>query len=362
MPKLTAGELEAYLTQLLGRRLKVLYAGPISAAKEKAEREIKEFGYGEPLLIEAEVEGKPLKLVLSTMRPSSFGHEHFSDRAQRLLWAHHAFNKLPRHAKSLDVGAFTKRGLVSLGDAEEFFQLVEYVEGKEYYHDLERIMASGELTQLDLDRARVLAEYIAEVHSMKGGEPSLYTRRIRELLGSGECIMGLIDNYPKKLGFTSREELKWIELKCVEWRWKLKDRADRLSRVHGDFHPWNIVFRQGLDFTVLDRSRGEWGEPADDITALSINYLFYSLQRYGRLQGPFEQLWHTFLSTYIEKTQDEEVYRFVQPFYAWRALVVASPIWYPKLPREVRRKLFNFIRGVLEVEEFNPREVNKLLE
>ena len=35
--------------------------------------------------------------------------------------------------------------------------------------------------------------------------------------------------------------------------------------MHGDFHPWNLLFREGVEFSVLDRSRGEWGEPADDV-------------------------------------------------------------------------------------------------
>jgi hypothetical protein len=49
-----------------------------------------------------------------------------------------------------------------------------------------------------------------------------------------------------------------------------------------------VLFREGVDFTVLDRSRGEWGEPADDVTAMTINYIFYSLQKYGELAGVFE--------------------------------------------------------------------------
>jgi aminoglycoside phosphotransferase (APT) family kinase protein len=44
--------------------------------------------------------------------------------------------------------------------------------------------------------------------------------------------------------------------------------------VHGDFHPWNILFQNDCDFAVLDRSRGEWGDPADDVAPLTINYLF----------------------------------------------------------------------------------------
>ena len=100
------------------------------------------------------------------------------------------------------------------------------------------------------------------------------------------------------------EDLVEIEKKCVEWRWKLKHRAHRCSQVHGDFHPWNVLFREGIDFTVIDRSRGEWGEAADDVAAMTINYLFYSLQTYGELAGPFEKLYQLFVGNYLQRTGD----------------------------------------------------------
>ena len=63
-----------------------------------------------------------------------------------------------------------------------------------------------------------------------------------------------------------------IERAAVSSRWRLRGRTHRLSRTHGDFHPWNVLFREGTDFSVLDRSRGEWGEPADDVAALGVNF------------------------------------------------------------------------------------------
>ena len=125
-------------------------------------------------------------------------------------------------------------------------------------------------------------------------QPGLYARRIRDLMGHGECIMGLIDNYPSSFEFIDQPLLKKIELACIEWRWRIKHRAHRLCRVHGDFHPYNILFRDGTDFTLLDRSRGEWGEPSDDTSCLSINYLFSSLLSSGKFGGPFERLFMSF--------------------------------------------------------------------
>jgi len=30
----------------------------------------------------------------------------------------------------------------------------------------------------------------------------------------------------------------------------------------------------------------EWGEAADDVSSITMNYIFYSLQKYGKLAGP----------------------------------------------------------------------------
>jgi len=355
--------LEKYFREVYGSEAKILKVLELTSGREKKSEELKGFGYGIPYLIEVSVKNEVRRVVLETIRPGGFGHEHFSDRAQILLWQHSAFNTLPKHVRSIDVGAFTSSGsLKSLGDCKEFFILTEFVEGKPYYMDLERIRANSVLANLDIDRCLTLSDYLVKVHSVKGkGLEHLYIRRVRELLGHGECIMGLIDSYPAGLEYASEETLKWIEHKCVEWRWKLKRKAYRCARVHGDYHPWNILFRNGMDFTVLDRSRGEWGEPADDLAAMTINYMFFSLQAYNEFKDPFKKLFELFWENYLDKTGDEEILEVVQPFYAWRGLVIASPIWYPNLSDKIRKKIFAFIKNVLEKEIFNLKTINSCL-
>ena len=79
--------------------------------------------------------------------------------------------------------------------------------------------------------------------------------------------------------------------------------------MHGDLHPWNILFAKSgsTKFVLLDRSRGEWGEPADDVCALSINYIFYSLRKYGDLRGEFLALYSEIINTYLDESGDKEV-------------------------------------------------------
>jgi aminoglycoside phosphotransferase (APT) family kinase protein len=283
-----------------------------------------------------------------------------ADRAQMMLWDYSTFNRLPRHVRSIDAGAFRRDGsTVSLGDAEEFFVLTEYAEGRCYVEDFTKLRHDPELTELDVARADALCDYLLEIHSVKQDDPELYGRRIRELIGHSECIMGLIDTYPSRRDIVERKLLMDIEQRCVDWRWRLKDRVHRLCQVHGDFHPWNILFREGTDFVLLDRSRGEWGEPADDVTCLTMNYLFFSLQRSGRIDGNFEVLFRRFWERYLTKSGDVEMLQVVAPFFAFRGLVMAHPIWYPNLENDVRQKLFNFIETALKEDVFNPDEVNR---
>jgi aminoglycoside phosphotransferase (APT) family kinase protein len=156
--------------------------------------------------------------------------------------------------------------------------------------------------------------------------------------------------------------LQALEDAANRWRWRLKPMNYRLRQVHGDFHPFNIVFAGGNEFYVLDRSRGAWGEPADDVSCLTINYLFFSLQRAGGLERPFRQLHDHFWEHYLTLRPDEEIVRVIQPWLAWRALVLASPIWYPTLSEETRRKLLAFAGNVMATDQYDYLNVNQYLE
>lgn len=326
------------------------------------DEEIKGFGYGVPILIEVDVKGIRDRLVLHTIRPDKFGHERRSDRAQSILLDYDIFNHLPKHIEALGMGAFTQNGaLQSLEDAGEFFLITKFHSGRLFAKDLEKLRTARRLLPEDRVRALALADYLVNIHSIKQDSASLYRRCIRDLLGHGEGIMGLIDSYPSDFDIAPPHRLQAIERKLIDWRWQLKGRTNRLSQVHGDFHPWNILFDEKNEFVVLDRSRGEFGEPADDVSAMSINFIFFSLQQSGALQGAFRVLHEIFWDQYVQSTQDLELNNVIQPFYAWRALVLAHPTWYPNLKREIRQQLFEFIERILDVDWFDPRQINTYL-
>ncbi len=303
------------------------------------------------------------RLIMKTLFHSRFGHDHYSDRAQVLLLAQANFNEMPKHVRATDVVGESPDRLISVKDAREFYIFMEEARGVSYFEDLDAILKRGSLTSLDRERARMLAYFIANVHALRyPGQDAehLYRRRIRDLIGHGECIMGIIDAY-EPVEFTTDEELVAYAGESLKWWGRIRDRCERLCSVHGDYHPGNIRLH-GDDFVLLDRSRGSWGEPADDVSCLGMNYIHYAVKDRGTFDGPFAELFRVFLDAYLETTRDEGFFEVAQPFFAFRVLVIANPKFYPDDATKTKRKLMDFGFSVLNTTRFEPENIARYLE
>ncbi len=363
MSEINRQELAALLERWSGRPVVIERLTTLGQTRDEVEA-LKGFGYGEPVQITFREVGNPAErqAVLRRVKRNGFGREQVSDRAAEVWRDYQTFNRLPRHVPAYRLVLQREDGRLDLlEDPEELLLLTGYVPGKPYAHDLFHLRQSGTGSDLDRRRVLVLAEYLASVHAVKHDDPLLWRRRLRDLVGDGEGIMGLADSYPAADPILSREELLAIETEANRWRWQLKPLSHRLSQVHGDFHPFNILFDGETDLYLVDRSRGEWGAPEDDVSCLTINFLFFSLARHGRLEGIFAELYHRFWERYLELTGDTEMGRVIAPWYAWRALVLASPIWYPDNPPTVREKLYHFARSVLTRPVFHWKSINRYL-
>lgn len=353
--------LEAYLGQLLGCSVRLISV-----------RKLGEGFHNAGFLITASTASGIRRTIMRIVRgDTGWGHDYLGDRCGVLLLQHRLFNIAPAGtcSRSLDVAALMGDGSIrSIGGSVEFLHFVEEVsesEWQSYSGDLFAVAERGSLSDADRVRVRAIADYLADLHSVKNPNPNLYMRHVRDLIGHGEMLMGVVDTYPNpdSLGFTSREELEKIETEAVRWRNRIKYLSHRCSRIHGDIHPFgNIRFKKDNTFLALDLSREEFGEPADDIAGLSINYLFFSIWKHGGITPAFKELFNTFLERYLEKTKDVEIFRVMAPFYAFRGTVVAHPLYYPELESTRRRKIFNFILNVLDDEEFKPAKVESYLE
>jgi hypothetical protein len=68
-----------------------------------------------------------------------------------------------------------------------------------------------------------------------------------------------------------------------------------------------------------------------------------------------------FYEEYIKESGDNEVCEVIAPFYAFRGVVVANPSFYPYVTPENRRRILNFVHGVLADESFRIEKVNEYI-
>ncbi len=307
--------------------------------------------------------GAARKVIIKALdKHIGLGHDYPSDRAEVFLLASETYGKFPSHVKAIDVLSMQPNGsAISISGGAEYYLVMEEGEGVNYFDDLREMRGLKTLRRQDRERISALARFLARAHSKKKDAPALYLRKVRDIIGHGECLMGVFDTYAVNNGFTKLAELAAIEKACVDWRTLLKERTGRLSRVHGDFHPGNILFRGRKSFCLLDRSRGEYGEPADDVTALCINYVFFSLMEHGRMAGAYDEALSLFYDEYIAVSGDGAINEVSAPFYAFRSAVVANPLFYPDVTDDVRGKLLAFAHGVLRARVFDPARVNRYI-
>jgi len=326
---------------------------------------------GSGFLIEVRTPGGVQSYVIKALLTEGLGHDYPSDRAAVFLLDLDEYTNLPNHVKAVDVLSEMEDGSIkSIGGGREYYLLMERAEGRHYFHDLKLFAKKKSLDASDRRKIKAMTSYLTGIHAVKRESPALYRRKLRDTVGHGECLMGVFDTYPD--GFISTAKMSNIIKKSIDWIIKLKPKHERLSQVHGDFHPGNIWFvppdpsLSGGDagsenFVLLDRSRGPWGDPADDVTALTINYIFFSILTYGDVRGPFYEGLRLFFNEYIRESCDAEITAVAAPFYAFRGAVVGNPLFYPDVTNEQRKCIFRFVLNVLSDADFDVERVNEYL-
>jgi hypothetical protein len=322
----------------------------------------KKAGYGVPVrVVLADVHGARREVVWHTASANEFGHERRADRAAEMAQAFDDFAKIPRHTRAIDVGFIARDGsLISVRDGDEAYLVTEFATGSIYADDLRGIAARGSLRDLDRARLDALVEYLAALHVPMLEGVIAYRRAIRDLVGHGEGIFGVVDAYPDSTAAAARSRLQAIETRCAAWRHRLRSRYARLTRTHGDFHPFNIVFGEDTTYTLLDASRGACGDPADDVTALAVNFLLFGAD--GGWRAGLGELWHRWWTGYAAAREDPGLLDVVPPFLAWRTLVVCCPAFYPDLAPDLRDRLLRFAERVLDAGRLDPAWADEVFE
>jgi aminoglycoside phosphotransferase (APT) family kinase protein len=339
----------------------VVSVHPLAADAATTDETHKSAGYGAPRRIRLRArDGRERSLVFHVATANDFGHDRRADRAAQQLLAFDTFGRIPRHVRALDVGAVTGAGLTSLRDAGELYLVTEWADGTPYADDLRRIARERTLRPGDLERCEALARYLAHLHRARDGRPAQYRRAVRDLIGAGEGLFGMIDGYGDDTPAAAPARLHALERRCLEWRWRLRRAEARATTIHGDFHPFNIVFGDGAAFTLLDASRGCVGEAADDVTALAINYVFFAVDHDGAWPA-LGALWRRFFAVYLDASGDRALYDVAAPWLAWRGLVVCSPAYNPSLAAGARDRVLRLLERALEADRFDPALADEVL-
>ena len=314
------------------------------------------------------INNKDKILVLKSLFTGNLGMDHYSDRGASLLDAHDNYNKMENHVKSEDVIAQNDdNSLTSMGNAKEFYILMEEAKGIDLFKDFDKIKETKQLTEEIKDKIIKISNFLVELHKNKHNSISLYRRKIRDTIGSGGSLIGILDMHPD-LAFNQFEK-KWMKIvKNSIMYWHLsRNMHHRLCEIHADYHPGNLWFENN-NLTILDRARGRFGEPADDITAFIINPIMYSLITNGRFEGPFKEMFDIFWNNYFKQTKDKEMRKIIAPYLAFRVAVVTNPIFYndeslggKERAKFIRSKLINLSLNILNDNEFDPKKINTYL-
>lgn len=229
--------------------------GPLGPLGSRDTDALKAHGYGYPLRARFTDRDTSREIVFRTLAPDQFGHDRRADRFQQIVLALDTFGRFPGHVPTVDAGAIDQHGhLVSLPRGEPFL-ITAYAGGRLYARDLDALAERDHAPAQDLARARALAHYLTDVHAQRA-PAEVYTRCVRDTIGSGEGIFGLSDSFSADDLIATPSRLESIEQAAIEWRWKLRTYTHRARRTHGDFHPFNILFHEGTALSVLDASRG----------------------------------------------------------------------------------------------------------
>jgi len=235
---------------------------------------------------------KQEKKILKTLFTENLNLDHSSDRAKSLLLAHDNYNSMENHVKSVDVVGIKEDGsLISVGESKEFFILMDEAKGQDFFKDLESLNTKDSLDEKTRNKVINLTNFLIKLHKKKHNSESLYKRKIRDTIGS-ECLMGVLDIYPKETNWTTDKEISEMVKLCVDFWTKTKHMNHRLCEIHGDFHPGNIYISKGTPtkriLTPILFDYGMVGYLTDEIRNKVIDLIRSGIER--NMEGALDAL------------------------------------------------------------------------
>lgn len=284
--------------------------------------------------------GDTAAFFLKTPHEALYGETLLSDRARELAWRMEGYSRIPGHVQVNAVSLDGDR-LVRVDRPAADWCLMEPEIPGDLLADRLVCLDNG----LHAKDAAALATYLAELHVPVQDDGTLYRRSIRDTLMN--ATFRLIDSSTERWGHRSAMHRE-LEHRLTDWRIRLPDEG-RLHRTHHDFHPWNI-FLQGDTVTVTGARLPGTGDVADDLAALLVNYIWFSLRTHQAFQGAYRQAYHDTVQTYLGLSGNTFARDSYPPFLAKRLLVLTNPTYYPRQPGWIVDALLDLTMAVLREE------------
>lgn len=278
--------------------------------------------------------------------------EFAEDRISEAIKLKRTANDLPGHVKIFGNLQHSNNQLKNLTEENPII-VMEEAKYDEYFADLNEISKSKELSDNAKKRIVILAEKIAEMHSKK--QPNnLYSKYLKDWFS-----LGVLELTNELKPICTESEVKQIKHSFLDWEHLLYKNSDRCKRIHGELFPGTIKFSPNDEFITYDMRRIGAGEPADDLGSVIYNYLLQSILDHDKIIPCFQEAIELLLKTYLEKTKDKEITKFLPVFMAYRCLICTHPTIVP-IPDNKKKQLKKLLFSLLKQKDLDLEKIINL--
>lgn len=335
---ISAAEWSRALSQVLGQDASVIKIRPLSA------HAVKTGGLSETLRIEyVDGKGRPHSCFAKRHEASEMGETAIADQIHDSAWRLSGYGAYPGHTPSLGMTLFRgSRGVSSLSAAPDSVISFEAPSPGTPYGDL--LWNPDRQTDAEaVALARKVCTFMIQGHGpVHENVRATYRRALRTSLVDSflRTLETADDFWNARPGL--RDELEHLML---SWRRRLIGMEHRLRSIHCDFHPWNLLV-DGDRLAAIGRRVPGSGDPANDLAALAVNYLWLKFMHPAHA-ARYDALYRAYWNTYLEHTEDDEAKQVAPPYFAVRCAVLVSPVWYGATPPEIRERIARLLVQIL---------------
>jgi len=284
---------------------------------------------------------KPLVVRKTKNTNGGMSKDYNSDKVGYFLLQHTCASNHINHCKSYGISFKDFKGeIFNLDTIKDTYQVIDYVSGKEFFETITNLEEKFDLVTPYLDK---IIDYLVQLHSIKPDfnkqkTNNLYNRHLKDVIGS-EVFLDVLDAWSENDDLVTLKIKEKVNSKLFILREQYKNNYKRCSRIHADLHFGNIFFNMKKELTVLDSARNPWGEPADDLICLLINFDYISIKKHKEITSYYENIKQYILKRYLEKTKDSDIKNYFDLFYILRLFILLNPNFFNN-NNKVRKILF----------------------